>query len=164
MERRYRRWAFFLILFNIAAVILYVANMVLGDKAGFGALLSYYPLILLFVAALFLVDLLSNKSPELPVQGVIYAWQYYEQSRRFEAMRPFLSKEFLKDPRVLLALQWKADKVRNITTEITKEANKMRVQVIFKNDVILVFTVVHRKKDIDPAGSSVWVVDDIEGL
>jgi len=154
----------FIVAILIVAVGLYLISF-FGPTSSFsGDHLGLYPIVIAIVIAPFMIAFLSNSTPEQPVKGVIRACQTFEQAKKFEAMRPYLSKDFLKSPKILLAIQWKPQKVKTIKTEVTAEKHKMIVRVTLKNDEYYVFTVTKRMPYVDPAGSTNWVVDDIKGI
>lgn len=148
----------------IVAAALYMINC-LGPESRIGKdRLSLYPIVIAIVLAPFIIAFLSNSSPEQPVKGMIKACQDFQQAKKFEAMRPYLSKDFLRNPKILLAVQWKPDEVKSMQTEVTESEHKMLVRVTLVDDRYYVFTITKRMPYVDPAGSTSWVIDDIEGI
>ncbi len=124
---------------------------------------SLYPIVIAIVLSPVLIAFLSNSSPEQPVNGVIRACRRYERRQKFEAIRPYLSKKFLRSPKVLLLVQWHPEDSKVVYVEVTGERKQMLVRVTLKNDQYYVFTVVRRENYIDPVGTTDWVIDNIEG-
>lgn len=121
------------------------------------------PIILFIVFSPILIAFLSNNSAEQPVNAIIYFCRKHERVQKFEAVRPYLSKQFLKSPKVLLLMQWHPEKAKSLRTEITEEQHRMLVHVILRNGQYYIFSVVKREAFVDPVGNTVWVIDDIEG-
>lgn len=124
---------------------------------------STVPIVVIIIFMPVLMAFLSNNSAEQPVNAVIYSCRRHERVQKFEAIRPYLSKNFLKSPKVLLLMQWHPDKAKTIRTEITEEQNRMLVHVMLRDSHYYVFSVVKREAFVDPVGNTVWVIDDITG-
>ncbi|MFP4456439.1 MAG: hypothetical protein ACLFPS_02150 [Clostridia bacterium] len=154
----------FIVAIILVAVVLYVISFFGPSSSLAEDHLGLYPIVIAIVVAPFVIAFISNSTPEQPVKGMIHACQTFEQARKFEAMRPFLSKDFLKSPKILLAIQWKPEKIKTIKTEVTEQKHKMIVRVTLKDEKYYVFTVTKRMPYVDPAGSTNWVVDEIKGI
>jgi hypothetical protein len=155
----------FIVAIIIIAIMLYFLGDIFGNQGmAEGNTSGLYPIVIAIVVSPFIIAFLSNSTPEQPVKGVIRACQVYDQSKRYEAMRPYLSKGFLKSPKVLLIVQWKPDKVKTIQVEVTDEKHRMIVRVVCKDHSYYVFSVTRRLPYVDPAGSTNWVVDDVQGI
>ncbi len=148
----------------LVAVVFYIIGFFGPDSSLAEDHLGLYPIVIAIVIAPFVIAFLSNSTPEQPVLGVIRACHNFEQAKKFEAMRPYLSKDFLKSPKILLAIQWKPDKIKTTQTEVTEEKHRMIVRVTLKDNKYFIFTVTKRMPYVDPAGSTNWVVDDIKGI
>ncbi|QOR33696.1 hypothetical protein IMX26_09295 [Clostridium sp. 'deep sea'] len=124
---------------------------------------SLYPIVIVIVFIPVLLAFLSNSTPEQPVNGVINACYRYERNKKFEVIRPYLSKNFLRSPKVLILVQWSPEETVKVNAEISGKSKRMYVRVILINDEYYTFTVVRRQKYIDPVGTTDWVIDNIEG-
>ncbi len=154
----------FIIAIIIIAIMLYFLGDVFGSQGLTDNTTGLYPVVIAIVVLPFIIAFLSNSTPEQPVKGVIRACQVFDHSKRFEAMRPYLSKNFLKSPKVLLIVQWRPVKVKSMQVEITDDKHKMIVRVVLKDESYYVFTVTRRMHYVDPAGSTNWVIDDVIGI
>ena len=165
VTRRSTGIVFFLVIVLIAFSVSVFNSLTRIDTSTieYSKAIGLYPVLILLVLATGFVTFSSNTTPEQPVKGIHRACQKYEKNQKFEAVRPYLSKNFLRSPKILLLMQWHPNNIVRVQAEVTDTPKRMLVHLTLKNQEYYVFTVLRREQFIDPAGTSDWVIDDIAG-